>query len=128
MSKNGKSNDLVKLDLRLNEANRPSDRSNFQQNNKKNEKASALSLAIRVGVELVSAVAVGTGLGWVLDSWLETRPWVMILFIIIGVIAGTLNVYRVAHGLNYSGGYRMGNSTVGVKRSSKKNKESKDIV
>ena len=128
MSKNGKSNDLEKLDQRLSEASHPSDHSNFQQNNEKNEKASALSLAFRVGVELVSAVAVGTGLGWALDYWLETRPWLMILFIIIGVIAGILNVYRVARGFNYSGGYRMDNSAVGIKGSSKKNMESKDIV
>jgi ATP synthase protein I len=66
----------------------------------------ALGLAFRVGVELVSALAVGFGIGWLLDFWLETRPWLMLMFIILGGAAGILNVYRMARGFGYAAGYQ----------------------
>ena len=60
---------------------------------------SALGLAFRVSVELVSALAVGTSIGWALDEWLDTRPFLMVAFLFIGGAAGILNVYRMATGL-----------------------------
>lgn len=70
---------------------------------------SALGLAFRVGVELVSALAIGVGIGWLLDSWLGTRPWLMLVFILLGGAAGILNVYRTARGFGYAVGYRQQN-------------------
>lgn len=67
---------------------------------------SSLGLALRVGVELVSALAVGFGIGWLLDQWLETRPWLMLVFILLGGAAGILNVYRMARGFGYAAGYK----------------------
>ncbi len=67
---------------------------------------SSLGLALRVGVELVSALAVGFGIGWLLDQWLETRPWLMLVFILLGGAAGILNVYRMARGFGYTAGYK----------------------
>ena len=67
---------------------------------------SALGLAFRVGIELVSAVAVGLGIGWLLDFWLDTKPWLMLVFIILGGCAGILNVYRMAQGFGYAVGYQ----------------------
>ncbi len=66
----------------------------------------SLGLALRVGVELVSALAVGFGIGWLLDYWLGTRPWLMLVFCLLGGAAGILNVYRVARGFGYQAGYR----------------------
>lgn len=63
-------------------------------------------LAFRVSVELVSAFAVGAGMGWLLDVWMDTRPFMMVAFIVLGSIAGVLNVYRVASGYGYAAGYR----------------------
>ena len=68
----------------------------------------ALGLAFRVGVELVSALAIGLGIGWLLDSWLDTRPWLMMVFIFLGGAAGILNVYRMARGFGYAVGYTEG--------------------
>jgi len=65
----------------------------------------ALGLAFRVSVELVSALAVGLGIGWLLDQWLETRPWLMLVFLLLGGAAGILNVYRMARGMGYADGY-----------------------
>jgi ATP synthase protein I len=51
-------------------------------------------LAMRIGTELVAAIAVGVGLGYVLDMWLGTKPWLMVVFFFLGSAAGMLNVYR----------------------------------
>jgi ATP synthase protein I len=69
------------------------------------EKGSALGLAFRVSVEVVSALAVGLGIGLLLDHWLGTRPWLMLVFLVLGGCAGMLNVYRVAQGFGYAVGY-----------------------
>ena len=36
--------------------------------------------AFKLGTELVSAVAVGTIIGFILDSWFDTKPWLIIIF------------------------------------------------
>ena len=56
--------------------------------------SSALGYGFRIGVELVSALLVGVGIGWLLDRWLGTQPWLLILFFLLGAGAGVLNVYR----------------------------------
>lgn len=65
-------------------------------------------MGLRIGVELVVAVAVGAGIGWALDRWLGTRPWGMILFLFLGIAAGMMNVYRAVAGLGMAVGYRRG--------------------
>ena len=63
---------------------------------KKSEPKSGIGLAFKMSTELVSAVLVGTIIGFILDSWFDTKPWFIITFFFIGVIAGMLNVIRVA--------------------------------
>lgn len=58
--------------------------------------SSGFGQAFRIGAELISALLVGVGLGWFLDSWLDTKPILMITFIFLGGAAGILNVYRTA--------------------------------
>lgn len=65
----------------------------------------SLGLALRIGVELVSATAVGGGIGWLLDNWLGSRPWLMVTLFLLGGAAGILNVYRVVRRLGYAAGY-----------------------
>ena len=52
--------------------------------------------AFKLGTELVSAVAVGTIIGFILDSWFDTKPWLIIIFFFLGAGAGILNVIRTA--------------------------------
>ncbi len=54
---------------------------------------------------MVSAVIVGFIIGWLLDNWLGTNPWLKIVFILLGAAAGMLNVYRLASGFGYAVGY-----------------------
>ncbi|MGQ0677194.1 MAG: AtpZ/AtpI family protein [Rhodospirillales bacterium] len=63
-----------------------------------------MGMAFRVGVELVAGVAVGGGIGWFLDGWLGTRPFLMIGFFVLGAAAGMLNVYRMTQRLDAASG------------------------
>lgn len=65
-----------------------------------------LSMAMRIGVELVAALVVAMGAGWLLDRWLGTRPWLMIVFFFLGSAAGIMNVYRAVNGLGLAPGYK----------------------
>ncbi len=56
----------------------------------------SLGKALKISTELVAAVVVGTTLGFILDNWFDTRPWLTISFFIMGVVAGILNVIKSA--------------------------------
>jgi ATP synthase protein I len=98
--------DLQRLDARLRQVRDAAGPGPRQPGPGEQSPKSALGLAFRVGVELVSALAVGLGIGWLLDSWLGTRPWLMLAFILLGGAAGILNVYRMARGFGYAVGYK----------------------
>jgi len=61
-----------------------------------NENGSFMGSAFKLGTELISAVAVGTIIGFILDSWFDTKPWLIIFFFFLGSAAGILNVIKVA--------------------------------
>jgi ATP synthase protein I len=65
-----------------------------------------LALGFRIGIELVTAVVVSVALGWAIDRWLGTRPWVMLVMFFLGIAAGMLNVYRAVTGTSGAVGYR----------------------
>jgi ATP synthase protein I len=55
----------------------------------------SMGVGLRVGVELLSALVVGVGIGWSLDRWLHTSPAMLILFVLLGGAAGIANVWRL---------------------------------
>ena len=59
-------------------------------------KASAMALGLRLSSELVAGVLVGAALGWGFDRLLSTSPWGLIVFLLLGFIAGVMNVMRTA--------------------------------
>ena len=61
------------------------------------KKGSFMGSAFKLGTELVAAVAVGTIIGFILDSWFDTKPWLIIVFFFLGAAAGMLNVVRTAN-------------------------------
>tara|TARA_Y100000768_G_scaffold328323_1_gene266297 strand:+ start:470 stop:751 length:282 start_codon:yes stop_codon:yes gene_type:complete len=64
--------------------------------NENDKRGLFMGSAFRLGTELVAAVVVGTIIGFILDNWFDTKPWFIIIFFFMGVIAGILNVIRVA--------------------------------
>ena len=61
------------------------------------KRGSFMGSAFKLGTELVAAVAVGTIIGFILDSWFDTKPWLIIIFFFLGTAAGILNVIRTAN-------------------------------
>ena len=71
---------------------------NIKKNEIKTKSSNAASLgkALKISTELVAAVVVGSTLGFILDNWFGTKPWLILIFFFIGVIAGIMNVIRSA--------------------------------
>ena len=57
---------------------------------------STIGVAFKLSTELVSAVAVGTIIGFILDKTFGTKPWLILIFFFVGVVAGIINVIRSA--------------------------------
>jgi ATP synthase protein I len=53
-----------------------------------------MAYGMRMAAELVAAVIVGGVIGWSLDWVLGSRPWLFLLFFLLGFAAGVLNVMR----------------------------------
>ena len=71
----------------------------LEKNITKDQSSNAASLgkALKISTELVAAVVVGSLLGFILDSWFDTKPWLIIVFFFLGAAAGLLNVIRTAN-------------------------------
>ena len=63
---------------------------------KDKEPPSSIGTAFKMSTELVSAVADGTIIGFILDKTFGTKPWLILIFFFIGVIAGITNVIKSA--------------------------------
>ena len=68
-----------------------------QLNNENEKRGSFMGSAFKLGTELVAAVAVGTIIGFILDTLFDTKPWLIIIFFFLGAAAGMLNVIRAAN-------------------------------
>jgi ATP synthase protein I len=106
MSEEQPSSSLKNLDERIRGAKER--RSKGKTKSNPYERGSGLSLALRIGVELVSALFIGVAVGLGLDKWLDTTPWFLLLFFLLGAAAGILNVFRTMTGYGYAAGYRKG--------------------
>ena len=105
MTKDRKPDDLRDLDSRLQQARKAADKPAHKGSSGSNDR-SGINIAMRMGVEMISALIVGVAIGYFLDRWLGTKPWLMLLFFVLGSAAGFLGVYRAATGLGQTVGYR----------------------
>lgn len=64
----------------------------------------AQSVGFKIATELVASLAVGAGLGFVMDRWLDTKPLFMIVMLLLGFAAALMNVYRIVKGLDQAVG------------------------
>jgi len=49
-----------------------------------------------LGFEMALSVLIGLGIGYYLDKWLGTAPWLMIIWLVFGFAAGFRSLYRAA--------------------------------
>ena len=93
--------DLQRLGERINEAEQ-----RRTQRTKPPPPMSSSGIALRFGWEMFAALVVGGGLGWCIDwafdhwSHLQTRPWGMVVMVVLGAVAGIRNVMRAAKEIN----------------------------
>ena len=65
----------------------------------KQSSSSNIGVAFKLSTEMVAAVVVGTIIGFILDNWFGTKPWLILIFFFVGVVAGILNVIRSANNM-----------------------------
>ena len=65
----------------------------------------SLNIYYRVGTELLAGLLIGAGIGWTLDQWINTTPLFLIIFFILGSIAGIYNLWRVLTGKGLKMGF-----------------------
>lgn len=61
---------------------------------KNNKNIESLGMASVMGLHLVSGVVVGIAMGYYLDKYFDTKPWLTLIFLIFGIIAGYRNMFR----------------------------------
>ena len=61
----------------------------------KQKKQSGAGFGFKISTEIIAALVIGVGIGLIVDKYLGTKPFGLIIFFIFGAIAGFLNVYRV---------------------------------
>ena len=83
---------------RLNELESRLDRKQRTRRTAQRERSdgSGFANALRLSTEFVAAILVGAGLGWMIDWIFGIAPWAMIVFLLLGFVAGVLNVLRSA--------------------------------
>ena len=84
------------LSTRLKIAKKKDNKNSFT-NDKKT--TSSLGSALKLSTEMVAAVLVCSIIGFILDNWFDSKPWLTIIFFFAGAAAGILNVIRSARKL-----------------------------
>ena len=71
-------------------------RAKMKKSSNNEQSGSSMGVAFKMSTELVSAVVVGTIIGFILDNWFGTKPWLILIFFFVGVITGIMNVIKSA--------------------------------
>ena len=64
-----------------------------------------MQLGIRAGTELLVGLVAGGLIGWGIDSFFETKPLFFIIFLLLGVCSGFLNIYKITQQIGTSVGF-----------------------
>ena len=65
----------------------------FPKQDKPSGAMEVLGMAGTIGLQLVTATFIGLAMGYFLDKWLGTSPWCLIIFLLLGIVAGFRDVY-----------------------------------
>ena len=56
----------------------------------------ALAQLSQIGIMIISCIGVGILSGWLLDRWLGTSPWLLLVFTILGILAAFRSIFDFA--------------------------------
>ncbi len=79
------------------QAQRPADAAAEQR---RQGEMSGMSRGFRLASEFAAAIIVGAGLGYLIDMFLPTRPWGLVVLLLLGFAAGVTNVVRATREMN----------------------------
>jgi ATP synthase protein I len=82
---------LESLDKRLEHLQQEEARRAKKRQGDPSYRAGQLVLSHMVGAPLGSGIV-----GWMLDRWLGTRPWLMLVMLFLGFAVGVMNVLRIS--------------------------------
>jgi ATP synthase protein I len=86
---------LKGLDAKLKKARETSRHGRPDEPQSENANPKAFALGMRVALEMIAAFIGGGVIGWFLDQWLGTSPWMLILWVALGFAAGIRSALRV---------------------------------
>ena len=66
-----------------------------KKNQNKRYKGTGAGFGFKISTEIIAALIVGVCIGLLVDNYFNTKPFGLIIFFILGALAGFLNVYRV---------------------------------
>lgn len=85
---------LEDLDARLKKARNAAHPTGPEGTGEGAASAGPMKAALRISMEMVAALIVGGAIGWFLDRFLGTGPWLFLVFLVLGFAAGMLNAVR----------------------------------
>lgn len=113
--------DFEKLEERIQKARQDEEADKAAQNAKDVEN---MSMGMRAGAELLGSIGGGAFIGWLLDRWLDTQPLLLIIFLLLGIATGFMNVYRTTQNIGHAVGYsQLHSAKKDAKDSPDKNKD-----
>ncbi len=115
-------NDLSDLDKKIQNAMRDQGPSDDEEQRAKD--AQNMSNGMKAGVELTCSIGAGGLIGYGLDQWLGTNPWLMIVMLLVGILSGFANVYKTTQNIGTSIGYSQLHQREKDARTSPEDKES----
>ena len=91
-------NALKKLDKAIKEAKaKAAIHSPNPEDKQQNTAVSGINIAYRICVEMFAGVLAGGLLGYYLDLWLDTKPFLFMLCLVFGIIGSGLNIFRMVN-------------------------------
>ena len=90
-------NKLKELEKKLDKVKK----SKIQDNQYHQKPAINYSIAINISIELITGIGLGVFLGLMIDNYLQTKPLMLIIFIVLGTIVGFYNMFRMLKKYGY---------------------------